>query len=239
MDSIHKLEYREMNYPVSQNHPAFAYMISCIKGAKDGQHWCYKAHPDYIKRVHNISIGDFPNNIDKIIWCHVGFEGSILPNPVPTSPNVEIHGLLKLNTDLYLRFIFTYRTAESCCLTATASPRRDQLVKDMAPHVFERYIEETRVRPDTSRLFCPSTLSPIRTTKKEVAYTPIGHTPCTKVTAEEHQPVAPPQVVMNQTIWNPEDENTGVNVTSEIPPVLESCPDWDVGSVKSSISKEV
>ena len=223
MDSVHNLAYREMTYPVSQNHPAFAYMVSCIKGAKEGQHWCYKAHPDYIKRIHDVSLGDFPNNIDKIIWCHVGFEDSILPNPVPKSPVVEIHGLLKLNTDLYLRFVFTYRTSESCCLMATASPRRDQLIKDMAPHVFDRYIEETKVKPDTSRLFCPSTLSPIRTAKKEVAYTPIGHTPCTRVPAEEKAPV---QIVMNQTLWNPEEENTGIlQASAEPPPVLEHCPD--------------
>jgi hypothetical protein len=109
----------------------------------------------------------------------------------------------------------------------------------MQPHVFDRYIEETRTTPDTNRLFCPSTLSPIRTAKKEVAYTPIGHTPCTRVPVEEQQAVAPPQIIMNQTIWNPEEENTGLNVTSEPPPILEHCPDWELSSVKSSTSKEV
>ena len=123
MESTRSLEYRDMIYPISQNHPAFTQMISCITDAKKGDHLCYKSHPDYIKRVHNIGLGDFPNNIEKIIWCHVGFEGSILPNPVPRSSMVEIHGLLKLNMDLYLRFIFTYSAAD-CRLVATASPRR-------------------------------------------------------------------------------------------------------------------
>jgi len=146
-------------------------IINSIELAKYGDKKHYKSHPDFINRLDKIVLGDFPNNVDKVYWLHLGFEGCFSPKPSPISPSTEIFAILKLKTYCYLSIY--YKEAD-LSINMTASSHYDRIILNLPSSIYSMYLHETQLVQRTP-VFSPSSLPPIKSSKP--AYTPLSNTP--------------------------------------------------------------
>ena len=167
------LELRE-ELPYNKNNihkkDCLKYVTDCIENANNGFPEYYKCHLDFIHRLDPVVLGDFPKNIDMIYWFHNGYEGSIIPNSIPSTPKYEIFIILKLRTYAYISIHFKQGDLS---LNAVASSHYDKLIENLSNDAYKKYIEETQLLQRTP-VFCSKDLSPIKSAK---AYTPLSNTP--------------------------------------------------------------
>ena len=169
-------------------------IINNIESAKYGVDTYYKCHPDFIRRLDPIVLGDFPNNIDKIYWFHNGYDGSLNPNSSPVSPCYELCVIMKLKTSCYMSF--HYKQVD-LSLNAFASSHYDKIIENLSDNVYWKYLEETQLMQKTP-VFCPSSLSPIKTAKH--AYTPLSNTPVVEDNSGNHMRITLDKE--NTTFWD-------------------------------------
>jgi hypothetical protein len=135
------IEYRESIFQTDIESEQVQNVLNLINYARNGYKKYYKLHPDFIKKLEpSAYIGNFPDNVKDIIWWHTGFEGSLGLNSLPRSNWLEVHGILKLSTEVYLGFSYCEKdeTFIGVCSKSIRS-----ILKEFSSEFYDKYIDET------------------------------------------------------------------------------------------------
>jgi hypothetical protein len=135
----------ERNYNSRQGHidlniPIIQEAFNAVRKAKRGESLYSNCHPDYFWGEEQV--GNFPENIERYLWIHVGFQGSLSHT---RSSNPEVHGLLQLRNNFFLRFVYFLDDVNGNEPRFDAHVYRNLVtaVNDMPPSVYSKYFYET------------------------------------------------------------------------------------------------
>jgi hypothetical protein len=134
------IEYRKCIFQTDIDSEQVQNVLNLINYSRNGYKKYYKLHPDFIKKLEpSAYIGNFPDNVKDIIWWHTGFEGSLAPS-LPNSNWLEVHGILKLSTEVYLGFSYCEKdeTFIGVCSKSIRS-----ILKEFSSAFHDKYVDET------------------------------------------------------------------------------------------------